>query len=90
MTRIPRARPDVVSRPLGDDEWALYDPTTEQVHQLNLSAAVLWEHCDGTHDAAALARILADHFPDVPAERLTADVDAALGRFETAGLLTWA
>ena len=39
MNEHPTARADVVSRPLGDDEWALYDPRSEQVHALNVSAA---------------------------------------------------
>lgn len=82
-------RDEVVSRPLGKDEWALYDPRTDRVHALNLTAAVVWEHCDGTRTAEELAEVLVEHFPDAPRKRLVEDVLSALRRFDEEGLVTW-
>ena len=83
----PKGRADVVFRQL-DDEWVLFDPRSEQLHVLNLSAALVWTHCDGQIGADAIAEAVATAFePRVPTAQARRDVDDALERFRHAGLL---
>ncbi|MEX0690532.1 MAG: PqqD family protein [Gemmatimonadales bacterium] len=84
----PRARPDVVFRRLADDEWALFDPAANRVHALNLSAAIVWEHCDGSLDVAGLANVVRASFPQPPSTA-EADVRSVLQRLTDEGLVTW-
>lgn len=83
----PKGRPDVVFRQL-DDGWVLFDPRATKLHALNLSAALVWAHCDGGYDPDGIARSLAASFdPPVSMSRARQDVDATLKRFRQAGLL---
>lgn len=83
----PKAREDVVFRQL-DDEWVLFDPRSEQLHVLNLSAALVWSHCTGEFTRDEIARAVAAAFePPVAPNRVVTDVTAALERFHHTGLL---
>ncbi len=83
----PKGRGDVVFRQL-DDGWVLFDPRATKLHALNLSAALVWAHCDGGYDPHGIAEALAESFePQVSLSRAREDVDATLKRFREAGLL---
>ena len=83
----PQRRSDVIFRPL-DDSWVLFDPGTEQLHVLNLSAALVWEHLDGETGLEAIAESVGSAFePPVSASEAMPDVEAVLKRFQDAGLL---
>lgn len=84
-TGHPRAREDLLFRQV-DDDWVLYDPAVNELHVLNLSAALVWSHCTGEHAPAEIAAALRSTYGLEPA-RAEADVDAALARFRKAGLL---
>lgn len=58
----------------------------QHVFALNECAAFLWEQCDGTHDAAALAGALAQSFAVDP-EQARRDVAAFLADMMAADLL---
>lgn len=83
----PRAREEVVFRPLSR-EWVLYDPATSRLHVLNVTAALVWQLCDGETSldrmVEEVSRVL--DAPPEP-ERVRADVQEVLGRFEREGLL---
>ncbi len=83
----PRSRTDVIFRPL-DDSWVLFDPVSEQLHVLNLSAALVWANLDGESTPEAVAEAVGSAFspPKTAADVLT-DVQQTLGRFRDAGLL---
>lgn len=84
---LPRARTDVVFRQL-DDEWVIFDPTADRLHALNLTAALVWAHLDGSLDPPAIARAVAAAFDPPPAvEAIAADVVAVIERFRAEGLL---
>ncbi len=84
---MPRGRSDVVFRQLAD-EWVLFDPRDTKLHALNISAALIWAHCDGSYTPDGIAEVLASSFdPPVPISRVRDDVDAVLTRFREAGLL---
>ena len=83
----PKRRSDVIFRPL-DDSWVLFDPGTEQLHVLNLSAALVWEFLDGETGLEGLADAVGSAFdPPVAASEVMTDVQSVLERFQGAGLL---
>lgn len=83
----PRGRDDVVFRQL-DEEWVLFDPRADRLHALNLTAALVWSHCTGEHDAGGIAETVAAAFqPPLAGADILADVEATLQRFREEGLL---
>jgi hypothetical protein len=84
---LPKGRSDVIFRPL-DDSWVLFDPRAEQLHVLNLSAALVWTHMDGENSPGSIAEAVGSAFnPPQTAAQVLSDVNAALERFKEAGLL---
>ena len=55
----PRQREDLVAREV-DGEALILDRAAGKVHQLNATAAYIWDRCDGSHSiqdvAAGMAR----------------------------------
>jgi hypothetical protein len=45
-----------------DDGLVVYDPAHDMVHHLNPSASMIFDLCDGTRDAEAIAVILAEAY----------------------------
>lgn len=45
-----------------DDGLVVFDPANDVVHHLNASAALIFELCDGTRDAADIARIVGEAY----------------------------
>ena len=84
----PLARPDVVFRRLADDEWALFDPVANRVHALNLSAAIVWEHCYGALSVAGIVDVVRSSFPSASSS-VDENVRAVLQRLTDEGLVTW-
>jgi PqqD family protein of HPr-rel-A system len=84
-TGHPRARDDVLFRQV-DDEWVVFDPAANELHVLNLSAALIWSHCTGDHTPEAIAEALQEAY-DIETEQAAADVRETLERFREAGLL---
>ena len=82
-----KARDDVVSRQV-DDEWVLYDPVSEKMHVLNVTASLVWNQLDGTRTIEDLVATVREAFdPPAPIEVLARDVDAVLAQFAAEGLL---
>ncbi len=81
----PQARDDVLFRQV-DDEWVVFDPAANELHVLNLPAALIWSHCTGELTCQDIAAKLEEAYGLEP-EPAAADVQAALDRFEAAGLL---
>ena len=83
----PVAREDVVFRQLGD-EWVLFDPVAYRLHVLNLTAAMVWTHCDGSYDVSGLVKELESAFDAPPShEQLAAEVEDVLAGFRKEQLL---
>ncbi len=81
----PQAREDVLFRQV-DDEWVVFDPAANELHVLNLPAAVVWTHCTGDWTPEQIAEQLQEAYGLESQQALT-DVSAALTRFREAGLL---
>ncbi len=69
-----------------DEEWVVYDPAANELHVLNLSAALVWSHCTGENAPAEIAEALQAAY-GLEQARAQADVEATLARFQKAGLL---
>lgn len=78
----PRAREDVVFRRVGED-WVLFDPVAQEIHVLNLSAALVWTYCTGDHDLDDIEAEVRSAFGVVE----ETGVRDAVGGFRAAGLL---
>jgi hypothetical protein len=87
MPTLPAGRNDVLLRRVGN-EWVLFDASQGRAHVLNLTAAVVWTYCDGSHASEAIADAIGREIIDAPAKtHIRADVDQVLRRFATEGLL---
>ncbi len=83
-----RRREDLVVADLKDgEETAFLDPKTGQVVSLNPTAAAIWYLCDGRRDAGAIAREVAQAFPDRDQASIQADVSRALDDLAARGLI---
>ncbi len=83
----PRWRDDVIFRQL-DDEWVVFDPEADKLHTLNLTAALVWSHLTGDVERESIAVEVAAAFESgVTADDVIDDVNAAIRRFHSEGLL---
>ncbi len=82
----PVARPDLVLKRVGS-EWVLYDAARQRAHVLNLTAAVIWTYCDGTHERASIADVIARDVPSLDSNTIRTDIEQVLRRFADEGLL---
>ncbi len=71
-----------------DDETVLYDSRDDSTHILNLTAAMVWELCDGQNDVDEIAAEVANRFELSP-EKVEPDVRRILGQFTAARLVHW-
>ena len=68
-----------------EDGLIVYQESTERVHHLNPTASIVFQLCDGGHDAAAIAAIVGELFglEDAPAGA----VESCISRFVQEGLV---
>ena len=81
----PRQAAGLVGCPV-QDELLLYDPRSDRVVALNLSARAIWALCDGRHSAADVAVTLGKDL-GLPPDALTGDVGRAISELRDAGFL---
>lgn len=87
LTGTLKARENVVYRQV-DDEWVLYDPVSEKMHVLNVTAGLIWNHLDGTQTFDDLVSLVHEAFdPPAPTDVARRDVRAVLEQFFSAGLM---
>jgi PqqD family protein of HPr-rel-A system len=80
-----KRRDDLVVRAV-DDERLVLDPRNGEIHQLNTTAAQIWDMCDGHTSEQAMARRLAEDY-GIELAAAVCDVRALLERFEDLALL---
>ena len=69
-----------------EGEMVVMDKESEQIHQLNQTASLIWQLCDGEHDQQQIAEELAATF-EVDTETAQHDVADTLKKLEEIGLL---
>jgi hypothetical protein len=68
------------------DGAVIYESDGDHVHYLNPTAALVFALCDGTIDAAEIARLIQNHFKlDEPPQ---AEIELLLTQFLDAGIIT--
>src|SRR5438270_13360436 len=82
----PLARTDKLTVRAMPDETLVYDLERHKAHCLNRTASLVWEHCDGRHDADGLAELLARELA-LPAAEAAAAARLALEQLSRRGLL---
>jgi hypothetical protein len=83
----PRVREDLVFRELGE-EWVVFDPRSRRLHLLNLTAALVWSHCNGEHAVDEIVSRVEGAFADAPPpDDVQRDVQEALRTFASEDLL---
>jgi len=82
-----RRRPAIAETAV-DDELFLVHPGTQEIVHLDPPAAALWRLLAEPAGWAEIEAVFAAAFPDVPAERLAADLAAALATLRDAGVVT--
>ncbi|MCZ6651504.1 MAG: PqqD family protein [Planctomycetota bacterium] len=70
-----------------DDEVLVYDPVVDRTHRLNVSAALIWELCDGTRSLEDIARVLTEQF-EVEFDTALQDARTVLEQLKEEQLLT--
>jgi hypothetical protein len=73
----PLARKEKLTIREMPDETLVYDLERHAMHCLNRTAALVWKHCDGRHDAVALAALVAGQL-GLPTEEAEAAAGLAL------------
>ncbi len=86
MSGPPTARDDVLLRRVGS-EWVLFDARQDRAHVLNLTAAVVWTYCDGSHRTDAIADAIARELEGTEPAAIRTDIETVLRRFADEGLL---
>jgi hypothetical protein len=81
----PEARQEKLWVHAVGDELIVYDRDRHRVHRLNQTAALVWQHCDGSATAAEMAAQLEQELGSPVTEEL---VWLALERLDRAQLLT--
>jgi hypothetical protein len=84
-TSVPIVRADLQYREL-DDGGVIYDTASERIHTLNLTAAFIWNCCDGSHTLSQIASELSQP-ASVTLEKALEDVREAITYFQKEGLL---
>ncbi|NQU47967.1 MAG: PqqD family protein [Planctomycetes bacterium] len=82
----PQIRSEIVIREI-DGEYAVYDPVSDRVALLNLSAITVLDLCDGTRTTAEIAMEVSALF-SIPEERARLEVDQTLKEFKGSDLLS--
>ena len=70
-----------------DDEVVVMHLDSGDFFSLSGTARAIWTAIDGHRDEATICAVLADDYPDVPVEELTADVAGFVERLRAAGFL---
>lgn len=81
----PKRRADVSARVVVD-ETVVLDLGSAQIHQLNATASLIWDRCDGHCTVSQIVEKLAEAF-DVDRDTARLAVQETLRRFDELGLL---
>jgi radical SAM protein with 4Fe4S-binding SPASM domain len=85
MKEKPTKRRDIINE-IVEDETVIYDPKNHNVHHLNPVAGVIWDLCDGNHDAKEIAEEIVDALEADPSQ-VEGDVTKTIEEFQNKGLL---
>lgn len=76
-----------ITERLVDDEMFLIDRSGEAIYHLNATSAALWRLMAEPATLKGIVRTLRRAFPDIPAEKITRDVQSLLADLKSRGLI---
>ena len=79
--------PDVVLREEDEDGALLFNPDTNQIKVINVTALFIWQLCDGTQNLPGLVAALQDAFDDVPQDEVAGQVKAFIEEMTAGGFV---
>lgn len=82
----PCVNNNVICKTLGSEE-VLYNPSTDAVHVLNQTSALIWELCDGRHTLADIERAIRNKFSVPKNADVLGDIKRMLDAFQKQDLL---
>ena len=82
----PNKRSDLTEN-LSGGELFIYDDEGSELTVLNTTALFIWSLCDGDHSPKEITEVLADIYPDAPADQLRNDIEGTLQRLRDKQLL---
>ena len=85
LTDIPKRREGLTER-LVAGERVVLDPDTKAMHQLNITATMVWERCDGVLSVGSIAEKLVEQF-GIAEDLAERDVSETVAKFRSLGLL---
>ena len=85
MKNIPQRSAGIQQSDLADG-CMLLDQEKAIAFALNVTASLMWSHCDGQHSIEEITEIIAET-SSLPAERITEDVTRTIKNFHEHGLL---
>ena len=87
MSEVQPTRVDGLEAHDVDDGMIVYQSSTDRVHYLNPSAAVIFELCTGEHTATQIAALVGEawELPDPPRE----EVHQVLVQLREEGVVAW-
>ena len=71
-----------------DGDLLLFNPQNGRLLELNSTAALVWQLCDGARSVAEIEALLAGLYPDA-AGSISHELPAILRQFQEAEALTW-
>ncbi|MFQ5924099.1 MAG: PqqD family protein [Anaerolineales bacterium] len=82
----PSTRTDVAEEWVGKEIFIYDHASSDEVHNLNTGAALIWLLCDGTRDVKSIASAIAEEF-DLARNQVLQEVEATVEYFGTLNLL---
>ncbi len=71
-----------------DGELLLFNPHDGRLLELNATAALVWQLCDGERSISEITRLLIEAFPEAE-RRIEDDVPVILIHFDQLGAIFW-
>jgi Coenzyme PQQ synthesis protein D (PqqD) len=90
LSTNPTARSDVFTEYLADGSVVIFDPVTSVAHELNATAALVWDCCDGSYDFQKIVAALEECFDSaskISAAKIKEDVTYFLQVLQQKNLL---
>jgi len=84
-TFTPQVNQDLLTRSV-DGELIVLDNKENEIHQLNISASLIFNKCDGSLSIASIAQSLVDEF-DISVDQALQDVLTTVRSFKDKGLI---
>jgi len=85
MNQYPKQKADYYLESF-DDELLLFHPSDKKIYQLNATAALVWQLCNGKHTVDEITMLLLDAYPNA-GEVLVHEADMTIQQLLSQGVI---